>query len=89
MLVLNTESSPVSIEDRTPHRRRFFREDIPSRRIDGGARTELPRVVDIYCPEPIVKLEIGLLLRVEIGELSIDPVGIAGRDSDVVVAKTQ
>ena len=78
MLVLNTVSSLVSIEDPTPHRRRIFCENIPGRRIDSGARTELEPVVGIYCPEPIVKLEIILLRRIEIGVLRIDPVGIGG-----------
>ena len=88
MLVLNTVSSPLSIKDRAPRIRRVLRKEIPDRRTDAGARRELPPPVDIDRPDPFFMLEIRHSGRVEIFELVIDPIGITGRDPDVVVAKT-
>ena len=88
MLILNTVSSPLSIKDRAPRLRRVLRQEIPDGRTNAGARRELPPPVDIDRPEPFFMLECRHSGVGEIFELVIDPIGITGRDPDVVVAKT-
>ena len=85
---LKTVSSPVAVEDRATPSRRLFGKHIPDRRTDVGARGKLPRPVEVQCPEPVCVLEGQLGFGGEIVELRIDPIGIAGSQPQVLIAKT-